>query len=358
MTDVLSPLTFARGPAMKNRFALAPLTNCQSHADGTLSAVEEHWLDMRAGTGFGMTMTCAAHVVPSGQTFPGQLAIFDDRFVDGLSRLARRINGHGSVSIVQLHHGGKRCPAALVGQPVAPSDDSAAGARALTLAEIEEVIEGFGAAAARAERAGFHGVEVHGAHGYLIAQFLSASANERTDRYGGSLENRARLLLEVLRSIRARTGPDFMLGVRLSPERFGMRLEEIRDLATEVMRGGGIDFLDASLWDYAKAPIEEGFGGSLIQLFADLPRGDVRMCCAGSILTGADVRKAMEAGMDFVMLGKAAMLHHDFVQRYIGDPNFASRTPPVSEALLRAEGMSDPFLDYLRGFPNSIVAAV
>ena len=108
MPDLFDSLAFARGPAMKSRFMLAPLTNCQSHADGRLSDDEFNWLRMRAVGGCGHTMTCAAYVLKSGQGFPGQLGIYSDEHPPGLTRLADAIRAAGSVSSVQLYHGGMR----------------------------------------------------------------------------------------------------------------------------------------------------------------------------------------------------------------------------------------------------------
>ena len=225
MTSLFEPLAFTRGPAMKNRFMLAPMTNCQSHDDGRLSDEELRWLAMRAEGGFGLTMTCASHVQARGRGFPGQLGIFSDVHVEGLSRLAAAIKRNGSVAVAQLHHAGMRAPPALIGsQPVSPSDDAETGARALSHDEVVQLREDFIAAALRAERAGFDGVELHGAHGYVLCQFLSPETNRRTDEYGGTLENRSRLLLEILSGIRERCRSDLTVGVRLSPERFGMRL--------------------------------------------------------------------------------------------------------------------------------------
>ena len=123
----------------------------------------------------------------------------------------------GSVSAIQLHHAGYRSPSDLVPVPVGPSDDLETGARALTLDEVVELREDFILAALRAQRAGFDGAELHGAHGYVLAQFLSAEDNRRTDEYGGDLVGRSRLLREVVSGIRSRCGEDFQLGLRLSP---------------------------------------------------------------------------------------------------------------------------------------------
>jgi 2,4-dienoyl-CoA reductase-like NADH-dependent reductase (Old Yellow Enzyme family) len=354
---LFEPMSLARGPAMKNRFMLAPLTNLQSHADGRLSDEEFHWLTMRAEGGFGLTMTCAAHVQAKGQGFAGQLGIFGDEHLDGLTRLAAGIRQRGSVSSAQLHHAGNRAPKDLVGTAVCPSDDAKTGARALTSAEVEQLRDDFIAAAKRAEKAGFDGIEVHGAHGYILAQFLSAEVNHRDDRYGGSLENRARIVFEIIDGIRSQCRPDFQIGLRLSPERFGLKLAEIRDVAAEVLRQGKIDYLDMSLWDVFKEPVEEAFQGrTLMSYFTDLPRGQVRLGAAGKIMGAADAAKVLQAGCDFTLIGRAAILRHDFPKRVQRDPNYLSPPLPVTVQHLRDEGLSPPFIKYMSGWQGFVAA--
>jgi 2,4-dienoyl-CoA reductase-like NADH-dependent reductase (Old Yellow Enzyme family) len=355
---LFEPLTLAHGPAMKNRFMLAPLTNQQSHPDGRLSDDEFRWLTLRAKGGFGLTMTCAAHVQAVGQGFPGQLGVFGDEHLEGLTRLATAIKADGSVAAVQLHHAGNRSPKELVGQPVCPSDDPETGARGLTLAEVEQLRDDFIAAARRAEAAGFDGVEVHGAHGYILTQFLSAELNHRDDRYGGSLENRARLVFEVIDGIRAQCRPDFQVGLRLSPERFGLKLAEIRDLAAEILRQGQIDYLDMSLWDVAKEPVEEAFKGrSLLSYFTELPRGGVRLGAAGKIMTAGQAAALLEAGCDYALIGRAAILRHDFPERVRRDPDYRSPSLPVTAEHLREEGLGAAFVAYMSGWPGFVAAA-
>lgn len=346
---LFEPLALPRGPAMKNRFMLAPLTNLQSHADGVMSDDEFKWLTMRATGGFGLTMTCAAHVQARGQGFPGQMGVFGDEHLEGLTRLARAIKAEGSVASLQLHHAGNRSPKDLVSDIVCPSDDPDTGARALTLEEVEGLRDDFIAAAKRAEKAGFDGVEVHGAHGYIILQFLSPEINKRDDRYGGSLENRARLLHEIIDGIRAACRPDFQIGLRLSPERFGVKLAEIRDVAAQVLSEGKIDFLDMSLWDYTKEPVEEEFKGrSLMSYFTELPRGKVLLGAAGKIMSAADAVKVIEAGCDYVMIGRGAILRHDFPERVRTDADYVSPALPVTVAHLRAEGLGEAFVKYMQ----------
>jgi len=356
VSTLFSPLAFPRGPAMKNRFMLAPLTNLQSHADGRLSDAEHHWLAMRAKGGFGSTMTCAAHVQAVGQGFPGQLGVFGEQHLAPLKPLAHTINSANSVSIVQLHHAGNRSPKDLIGtDPVCPSDDPATGARALTETEVHALIADFIAAAKRVEEAGFHGIELHGAHGYILCQFLSSEINQRTDDFGGSWGNRSRILFDIIRGIRKVCRPDFIVGVRLSPERFGMRLAEIRELSQQLIDTGAVDFLDLSLWDTFKLPEEPDFKSKpLISWFADLDRKGVPVGVAGKIHDPADAERALDMGADFVLLGRVAILHHDYPVKFVADRQFKPVRPPVTRAWLATEGLSPPFISYMASWKGFV----
>ena len=350
--DVNTPfdtVSFSRGPTMANRFMLAPLTNQQSHDDGTLSAEEHRWLTMRAHGGFGMTMTAAAHVQEIGRAFPGQLGVCRDDHIPALAKMADEIRSTGSLAIVQLHHGGNRVPQALNNMtPVCPSDDPETGARSLSTDEVEQLRDDFVAAAVRSEAAGYDGVQLHGAHGYIICQFLSSEINQRTDHYGGSLENRARLLFEIISGIREKCGADFHLSVRLSPERFGMVMNEIIEVYGWLVDSGDVDFIDMSLWDSFKEPNEdEHKGRSLTEIFAELPRGDVRLGVAGKIHEPADVQRVIDTGVDIAILGRVAILHHDYPNLLRNNADFAPRHIPVSAQTLAEEGLSGTFIKYM-----------
>lgn len=354
MTQLTDPLTLRSGAALKNRFVLAPLTNLQSHPDGMLSDDEFNWLAKRAEGGFGVVMTCAASAQEEGVGFPGQLGFHDDKHLPGLTRLAAKIKEYGSLAIAQLHHGGLRA----IKNPKAPSADEKLGAQPMTLGEVAQSRDAFIAAAQRAERAGFNGVELHGAHGYLICSFLSAELNQRNDAYGGSPENRARFLFEIVDGVRAATKPGFTLGVRLSPERWGIVLPEIRDVAQRLMREARIDFLDMSLWDVTKEPNDEAFQGrTLASYFTELDRGQVRLGAAGKIMSAQDARDVLAAGFDFAVIGRGAILHHDFPRRAAADPNFAAIATPVSEAYLREEGLGPAFVNYMRTWKGFVEEA-
>lgn len=343
------PLKFKSGQQMKNRFMLAPLTNSQSHADGRLSDEEFHWLTMRAKGQFGLTMTCAAHVQAVGQGFPGQLGIFGDEHLDGHIRLAKAIKEEDSIAVVQLHHAGMRSPKELIGEaPVCPSDDAETGSRALTLTEVHQLRDDFIAGAVRSQQAGYDGVEIHGAHGYIVCQFLSPETNRRDDEYGGSLENRQRLLMEIAAGIRSQCGAGFLLGVRVSPERFGMQLQEVLDTCQQLIDRDLVDFLDISLWDSFKLPAEEEYQQqSLLDYFAQLRRGQVMLTVAGKIRTAQECQAVIASDIDFVTIGRAAILHHDFPQKVLQNPDFEPIANPVSRDHLLAEGLSPVFVDYM-----------
>jgi 2,4-dienoyl-CoA reductase-like NADH-dependent reductase (Old Yellow Enzyme family) len=359
MTHLGDALTLTRGPALKNRLVLAPLTTMQSHPDGRLSDQEFRWLTMRAEGGFGLTMTCAATVQREGIGFAGQLGIYGDEHLEGLTRLAAGIKSHGSHAVVQLHHAGMRTPPALSGRPPqCPSDDATTGAKAMTADEVAQSMEAFIAAARRADRSGFDGVELHGAHGYLICQFLSAETNQRTDAFGGSLDNRSRMLFDLVDGVRTACRANFSVGVRLSPERFGLKLEEIRSVAQRLLREGRIDYLDMSLWDLWKEPEDAALKGrTLVSYFTDLERGSVRLGAAGKITTGADAVRALAERLDFVVIGKAAVLHHDFARRVLADQAFRPTAIPVTPDYLRNEGLSDTFIKYMRNWPGFVTEA-
>ena len=356
MSNLFKPLGFKSGAVAKNRFMLAPLTNSQSHDDGRLSDDEYRWLTMRAKGGFGVTMTCASHVQANGKGFPGQLGCFSDDHLEGLTRLAAGIKAEDSLAVLQLHHAGMRSPAEVIGeQPVCPSDNEETGARALTLDEVEQLKEDFVLAAERVKKAGFDGVEIHGAHGYILCQFLSPTINQRSDRYGGSVENRARIIFDIIDGIRERCGHGFLLGVRLSPERFDLRLGEVLEVSQRLFSEANIDFLDMSLWDSFKEPVEEVYQGrTLLSYFTELDRGDVRLGTAGKIHKPDDARRCLEEGADFVILGRAAILHYDFPLQMQKDTGFEPVKLPVTRDYLHSQGLGEAFVNYMAGWKGFV----
>jgi 2,4-dienoyl-CoA reductase-like NADH-dependent reductase (Old Yellow Enzyme family) len=181
----------------------------------------------------GLIISGHAFVMQNGQAGPRQLGIYDDRLMDGLRDMVGAVHEHGSPVAAQLAHAGYFAFAKAIGEtPMAPSavEGLTKGPkREMTETDIEAVVAAFGRAAARAKAAGFDAVQIHAAHGYLLSQFLSPVFNRRTDAYGGSLENRARALLEVLDSVRAAVGPDYPVLVKMNSEDFvegGLTVDE------------------------------------------------------------------------------------------------------------------------------------
>ena len=355
MTSLFEPLEFRTQLFARNRIVLAPLTNMQSHADGSLGEDELRWLSSRAEGGFGIVMTCAAHVAKDGQGWPGELGVFDDALLPGLTTLATALREHGTTSIVQVFHGGLRADPKVTGT-VPWSASEGDGVRAADVDDITRVIAQFADAAARARQAGFDGVEIHGAHGYLFTQFLSATQNRRSDDWGGPLEHRARLVRETMRAVRARVGASFTVGVRLSPEDFGnargLDLDESVQTARWLAEDGA-DFIHLSLWhaldNTAKRP-----DAHAIPLFRAALPADVRILAAGAVWTRGEAEQLLAKGADGVVLGRSAIINADWPLR-AADPNWVPRRPPVTIDSLRASGLSPTFAEYMRRFKDFVV---
>lgn len=361
MTDLFSPLTLRSGATLPNRLALAPLTNLQSHDDGTLSPAEERWLLRRARGGFGVVSTCAAHVLAEGKTFDGQLGCFDDGQLPGLTALARGIRSHGALGVVQLMHGGARGPRRLTGvEPSSASvvDEGREGVeppRALRGDELPAIVDAFVAAAVRAARAGFSGVEVHAAHGYLLTQFLSSRTNLRGDAWGGSGEGRMRLTREIARRTRAAVSPPFFVGVRISPEDHGLArgldLDESLELATRLAYDG-VDCVHVSLWDGRK-PTQKRPSEHPVPLFrAALPR-EVALVAAGGVFTREDAEWLLSRGADVVALGRAAILDPDWPV-HARAPGFVPRRGPLTHDEYLEVDVSPIFARYLERFDGMV----
>jgi 2,4-dienoyl-CoA reductase-like NADH-dependent reductase (Old Yellow Enzyme family) len=351
---LFDPFRLRCGATLPNRLALAPLTNTQSAADGLLGDAELAFLARRADGGFGMIETCAAYVALDGKAWDGELGIDREACLPGLTRLAERIHAGGAKALVQLFHGGVRAEPALTGEPTWSASaftehvPASGPPRAATEADITRVIEQFIEAALRAEAAGFDGVELHGAHGYLLCQFLSRTMNTRDDAWGGDdLANRARLLREVTRGVRARCRPGFILGVRLSLEDFGQARGLDLDESLEVSRWlveDGIDFLHASLWDVSRKTTKRPEQHALALLREVVPR-DVAIVTAGKIWTRHDAEAALELGADVVALGRSAILNPEWPQLIARGEDIAR--PPMTRAELGARAVSPRFQDYL-----------
>ena len=348
------------GKKAPNRAVVAAMTNKQSNEDGTLSDEEINWLIRRAEGGFGIVTTAATHVVPEGQGWGGEMGVWGDHQLPGLTRLATGINEHGAISLAQIFHGGMRCPQRLTGvQPVSASINSTSDSdngetRALEDSEIEELVEAFATAAARCEKAGFNGVEIHGAHGYLVCQFLGTETNRREDRWGGSLENRARFLLQIIERIRQVTSDDFILGVRISPEyqKIGVVLEDSLVLV-DMLVDAGIDFLHISCWDCFTPPTHHDDPRMLTEIFAERLANRLPMITCGAIWSSAQAQEVMDQGADLVAVARSAIGHANWAS-HLGDADYDPQRPPFTAEHLLAEGLSEKFVDYMRAWQGFV----
>ncbi|MET0547550.1 MAG: NADH:flavin oxidoreductase [Caulobacterales bacterium] len=350
MKTLFDKVNLGRGFVMRNRFMMGPLTNMQSPDYGHMSEAEFRWLEMRTKGGFGMMSTCAANVRPDGASMAGQIGLWQDSHMPQLRRVATAMKAEGNVALMQINHGGLRAQTDVTGaNPVGPYAEPDFGGVAMTTAEVRELIQDFVTAAKRAQACGFDGVEVHGAHAQVLSQFLSPQ-NTRTDGYGGpSLEERSRAMVEVLRLVREACGSSFLLGLRLSTERYEINLEEFRTLSERIMTAGLVDFLDMSLWDCFKSPEDATYRGRpLVEWALDVKRGDSKVGVSGKIRTAAKAQAAVEAGADFVVLGRAAILHDDFPLQAAANSQFEMKPLPVSVDYLHSKCVSDPFIGYLR----------
>jgi len=268
LNHLFSPIRIKK-MEIPNRIVMPPMGTNLGNPDGTVSEANLAYMKRRAASGVGLIITEISAVHPTGMAIPSELGSYDDRFIPGLKKLADVIHGGGSKAALQLHHTGRESLFLLkAGKAIAPSPIRSLvfgmTPREMTREEIRELITAFGAAAFRAKQAGFDAVEVHGAHGYLLTQFLSALSNQRTDEYGGDLNNRSRFIQEVLREVRRRVGDEFPVSLRLSAEEFikgGYTVEDLKPLLPEWVKAGA-DIIHASLGTHGSpagitsAPIE------------------------------------------------------------------------------------------------------
>jgi 2,4-dienoyl-CoA reductase-like NADH-dependent reductase (Old Yellow Enzyme family) len=200
----------------------------------------------------GLIISSHAFVSPEGQAGPWQLGVYDDKFIPGLSQMVAAAHDRGSRIVLQLAHAGLQAATPLTRMDaVAPSSlrrDDGTSCREMTTAEIQRTIDAFVAAAARAKAAAFDGVQIHSAHGYLLSQFLSPHYNRRRDEFGGSFQNRARIVLAILERIKSTVGDGFAVLIKMNSEDFidgGLTVEDMLHIA-RLLEESGIDAIELS----------------------------------------------------------------------------------------------------------------
>src|SRR6201999_3997009 len=255
---VWSPFRFNSGQEITNRFVIAPLTTDSSHDDGTATENELEFVRRRAASGFGATVSSAAYVEQDGRSWQG-IGAAHDGHLSSLHRLAEAMRVAGGLAILQIYDGGRIAKPELTGEQclrapsaVASLRPGAKTPRAMTANEVENLIASFRKAASLARKAGFDGVEIHGANHYAVHQFFSPRANQRTDNWGGSLTKRMNFPLAVAQAVRDALGPKLIAGFRITPfeaESNGYKLDDAKQLCGELARLN-LDYISVSLDDY------------------------------------------------------------------------------------------------------------
>ncbi len=252
---------------LTNRFVRSATWEGMAAEDGSCTPKLMELVTRLAEGGVGLIITSHAYVRQDGQAGPWQLGIYKDELINGLREMARAVHGHGSRIVVQLAHAGFFANPKLTGQtPMALSQVEGfakSPRREMTAEDIRDIVESFSRAARRAEEAGYDGVQIHGAHGYLLSQSLSPVFNKRGDAYGGSAENRARFLLEVVNGVRDSVGPDFSVLIKMNCEDFlegGLTLDDSLKIGT-MLAEGGIDAIELSGGTFVSGKLSPSRGG-------------------------------------------------------------------------------------------------
>ncbi len=325
---------------LKNRIVMPPMGTNLAGLEGEVTDHLIAYYEERAKGGTGLIIvefTCIDYEY--GKGFIRQLRLDDDRFIPGIHRLANAIHKYGSKVFVQIHHAGRQSNSSLINgkQIVAPSNVACAAVgeepRELTTAEVKELVNKFVQTAVRCKQAGIDGVEVHGAHGYLINQFLSPEANLRTDEYGGSFENRMRFIKEIIVGIREKCGKDYPVTVRLSADEFiegGIDLELSKDIC-RYLEKLGVDGLHISCGTYdsvdkmIESPLFEQ--GWRVYLADEIKKAvTIPVITVGSIREPQFVENILSEGRsDFVAIGRGL----------IADPEWVKKTKEGREAEIR-----------------------
>lgn len=329
-TSLFQSFTFNNGLTLRNRVVMAPMTTWSANSDGSISDDELDYYCRRV-QGVGLVITGCTHVTENGIGFTDEFAAHDDRFIPSLRRLAQAAKSGGAPAILQIFHAGNKAvvdaipagelvSASAIGPLAGPFNRGDVQPRALSHAEITSMVQAFGEATRRAIEAGFDGVELHGAHGFLLQNFFSPRYNQRSDDWGGSLENRLRFPLEVVaemqRVIAANAKRPFLLGYRISPEEReegGYRVSDLYALLDGLIEGG-VDYLHVSLNDVLHArPLGNDTRLTVEQILGHVGNR-VPVLAAGSLRTPAQARAALDLGLALVAIGKGLVMNPDWVE--------------------------------------------
>ena len=328
--SLFSPFMLTEKIKLRNRIVMAPMTTWSANPHGTISEQELEFYKRRSQN-VGLVITGCTYVTPSGIGFTHEFAAYDDRFINSLEKLAAAAQSGGAPAILQIFHAGNKAIPELVpnNDVISASASSVKNgdfmkrvvqSREMTENEIQETIRAFGDVTKRAIKAGFDGIELHGAHGFLLQNFFSPLFNQRNDRWGGDLEGRMRFPLAVLQEVKNvvyeyATKP-FAIGYRISPEESatgGLRIEDTYKLLDRLI-SSGISYIHTSLVSINDSyPVESPNGPRTIELILNHIAGRVPVIAAGKIRTPSQAQEAISTGLPLVAIGKGLVINPEWV---------------------------------------------
>lgn len=329
--SLFESFTFKNGISLRNRVVMSPMTTWASNDDYTISDGEVNYYRRRV-TGVGLVITGCTHVQPNGIGFTNEFAAYDDKFIPSLRRLADAAKSGGAAAVLQIFHAGNKALPHLApnGDVVSSSaiETEATGfapsliPRELSHDEILEVIHAFGETTRRAIEAGFDGVEIHGAHGFLLQNFFSPFFNRREDDWGGSLENRLRFPLAIVREmkkvIKKHAAKPFIIGYRISPDEHqegGIRMKDTYVLIDRLIEAE-VDYVHASLADaLSSKPVDSQDDKTYLELIVEHVNSRIPLLAAGSMVTPDDVAKGLDKGINLAVIGHALITEPDWIEK-------------------------------------------
>ncbi|WP_379144706.1 NADH-dependent flavin oxidoreductase [Paenibacillus sp. sgz500992] len=329
--NMMESFTLKNGITLKNRIVMSPMTTWASNDDYSVSDDEIKYYRKRV-RGVGLVITGCTHVQPNGIGFTNEFAAYDDKFIPSLRKLADTVKSGGATALLQIFHAGNKAlpnltPNGEVVSSSAVETEATAFApsiipRELSHNEILEVIHAFGETTRRAIEAGFDGVEIHGAHGFLLQNFYSPFFNRREDQWGGSMENRLRFPLAVIQKmknvIKKHATKPFIIGYRISPDEHqkgGLCMKDTYALVESLIEEE-IDYVHASLADaLSSKPADSQDEKTYLELIIEHVNGRVPVLAAGTIVTPDDVARGIDKGLSLAAIGHALIMNPDWVEK-------------------------------------------
>lgn len=318
----------AKNIYFKNRIIMPPMATSKADDKGHVSKdILDYYEEKTRDKIFSTMIVEHNYVEPLGNASNNQMSIADDSSIEGLNKLAKIIKDNGSNAVVQISHSGSSTNEDVIGEsPVAPSaiknpsNPKASQPRELTIEEIKEIEDKFADAAVRVKEAGFDGVEIHSAHGYLLDQFLSPLTNKRKDEYGGEIENRIKIHLEIIKKVREKVGGDYPIFLRLGAgdDMDGGLTQEDAVYAAKVFEKAGVDVLDISggMCKFSIDDTSAGFFDYLSKPIYD--EVDIPVILTGGVKTGRDVEDILNRDVcDLVGIGRSVFKDSNWIKKEI-----------------------------------------